>query len=607
MSRIAELSEHQFAEHYERFLKTIEQDPIENFVKAPGLINFTPTPAQTVALKVFFNKPLDPLTPHALLEEFNDDVTPFGLRQVIMTEYEIYRFMTGREYVPGAQLINRLNFIIGRRGGKTTLSSILAIYSAICTNWKPYLRKHPYATVLVLSNNKELSEEILDLIRTFIEDSPVLSRLVDKTKKGKDRQNVFHLRVPFLENGKVVYSKVAIRLGAASKKTTRGKAICALLCDEIAFWNLDEDAADSDEDILRAARPSLLQFGDRGLLIKLSSPGIKQGVLYNEWDKWVTNEPGKKLPDSYVCFKAPSWIWNNILQEKDFRDEFELDPVGFACEYRADFVDSISNFISPEFVELCKVKGATFREPDPKTDFIAASIDAAFKGDRFAFTVIGAVGGRLVQFAMKTWMGSRINPVKARLVAEYIRVIVKEYGVGEVTADQFAFQPLSEIFEQYGVKLVERTFTNTFKKQVYFNLKKLVHNQQIDLLDHEDNIKEIKQLQVEQSATGTVRIGHPPGGHDDCADVTAVASFIVTEGLGAAGMDLMEVAGSRHEIPVDPHSGKAFVAPTSEMVAEVQDLGFEDNLSEYYQDPETGEWRRLDDDEDDDDGPTFII
>lgn len=606
---IGSMSDIEFAEFFGDALSRIEQDPVKYFVREAMFCDFKPTPAQTVALKTVFGQALDPTTQFLVWEETVDAENKFRLRERFLTEVELYEAMTDSEYVEElARARNRINLIIGRRGGKTTLSAMLALFCAVRTNWRPYLTKTPAATVAILSHTKELSEEILEIIRGLVEESPVLRRLQDLSKK--DTQTTFNLRVPFLVDNpkkpgtvKLEWSRVQIKVGAASKRTIRGRAICAMLCDEIAFWNLDENSKERDDDILRAARPSLLQFKDKSLLIKLSSPGIKQGVLYNEWLK------RHDLPDSYVTFKAPSWVWNTILDEAAFREEYEVDPQGFATEFRADFVDSISNFILPEFVDLCTIRGVTFLPPeDHKKGNVtyAAAIDAAFKGDRFAFTLLGQDGntGKVKQYVVHTWEGSRKNPVKSKDVAQFIRNVCKQYRIARVFADQYAFQPLREIFADFGITLEENPFTNQFKRKIYFNLKKLVHNQQIDLLDHEILKTEVKQLQVEQTATGMVRIGHPPGGKDDCADCTAIAAFKLAELAGTGLTDQGEIAGAPivdYGIQVDS-SGKAFSAPAPEMLREYFGEGIVDNRSLYIQDPETGEWRRRTEDDDIDEG-----
>ncbi len=600
------LSEAQFAKVWRELVKKIKEDPIQNFIKASGFMDFTPTPAQTVALKIIFNKQLDPIVKHKIWMEKIDENDVMDLFYVEMTETELYHFMTNRVYDPKcveeAQVFNMIDLVIGRRGGKTTLSAMLAIYCAISTNWKPFLRKTPFATVLVLSHTREFSDEIIELIRSLVEASPILSRLINKKKRNT--ASTLNLKVPWIVDNKLEHSRVQIKTSAASSKSTRGVAACAVLCDEIAYWNLDENLKETDEKIMKAVRPATKQFGRSALIIKLSSPGIKQGVLYNEYLRWGKGD----LPKNYVVFKAPSWVWNTILPKEEFIIEYELDKDGFDTEYRANFVDSISNFISPEFVDLAVLDTVKFRAPEPEKDIkYFAAIDAAFKKDRFTFSLVGVSENRVTQFVSKGWEGTRQNPVKAHEVAEYIKNILKQFPVDFVSADQFAFQPLKEIFDQYNVTLEESVFTPTFKKKIYFNLKKLVHSQQLDMLDNATQTKEIKELIVEVAASGTIKIGHPTGGSDDFSDSLAIASFYATEGqsTGKFAFDTSTPVKS-YGVKSDVN-GTAFTAPSADMLVQSGHLtaNVVDNSDLYVRDPETGKLVRSTTLEDDDDGPCF--
>lgn len=608
MLDIEKLKPAQFSALFTQIVNKIQEDPIKNFIEAPGFMDFSPTAAQTVALKIIFDQQLDYVTRHTVWREVSDEEGNFDLEQIEMTEVELYKFMTGQSYNPFIEkeqniIINMIDLIVGRRGGKTTLSAMLAIYCAISTNWKPLLRKTPFATVLILSHSREFSDEVLELIRTLIEASPILSRLINKRKKNTT--STMNLVMPFSVDGKIENSRVQIKVGAASSKTTRGVAACAVLCDEIAFWNLDENLKETDEKIMKAVRPATKQFGDKAIVIKLSSPGIKQGVLYGEYCKWED----KTLPKNYVIFKAPSWVWNTILPKQEFINEWILDQDGFDTEYRANFVDSLSNFILPEFVDLAVMRGVAFNPPEEagkETTTYRAAIDAAFKADAFTFSVVGHTGNRIKQFVSKGWQGSKQNPVKASEVALYIRQICKEYDIPIVAADQFSFQPLREIFDQYGVTLEEYTFNPVFKKKIYFNLKKLVHSQQMDLLDNPTQTKEIKELVVEQSSAGTIKIGHPAGGSDDYADSLAIASYLVTEDVGGANLKAdFKMPTQTYGIKTDV-TGKAFTAPSPEMLTEQLGGDITDNAELYVKHPETGKLTRKEDLEDEpDDGVNF--
>ena len=582
-------------------------DPLRHFVENPLFMDTKLTPGQTVLAKLIMKQKLDPVTKHLIFEEIQDDDGKFWLIAQSWTEVEYYEFMAEKPYDPDTLMVfTDISLIVGRRGGKSLTSAILAIYSAIKMNWKPMLGKHKTATILVMSHTKDFSDEIIDLVRGLIEDSPILNRLIDHKKKNT--QSTINLKIPFKnpKTNRRVYSRVRIRTNAASSKSTRGSACPVILADEIAFWGSDPNAKETDSKIVNAASPSQLQFGDHAMFIKLSSPGIKSGVLWNEYNN------REKLPKTSLILKAPSWVFNNRYDAKEFRKEWEkceLDPeLDFDSEFRGNFVDSMSDFILSDMVDLCTLRGVQFLPPDEGKDIqYAAAIDAAFKSDRFVFSVMGTKNGRVRQYVLQSWEGSKSEPIKAFKIAQYIANICKEYKLTKVYADQYAFQPLKEIFEQYGVTLEERPFTNTFKKQIYFNLKKLIHSQEIDLLDNEICIREIKQLQVEKTSTGTIKISHPAGGNDDAADATAVSSFIAVEQLGNLVVDNSQITGAyaaeKYGIKTDVN-GKAFEAPAPEMLESYYG-NVTDNSGLYRMNHETGRYERIDDDEEDD--PNFGI
>ena len=59
---------------------------------------------------------------------------------------------------------------------------------------------------------------------------------------------------------------IDIEVHTASYKTTRGYTVVGAICDEIAFWENSEDAAQSDTDILNALRPAMATIENALLL-----------------------------------------------------------------------------------------------------------------------------------------------------------------------------------------------------------------------------------------------------------------------------------------------------------------------------------------------------
>jgi hypothetical protein len=323
---ISQLNSKQFAALFSKIIERIKEDPIENFVRASGFMGLEPSPAQEVILKVVFQKTLDPDTKKEIQIEAADLDGKFIIIPAMMTEVEIYEILTDKKYDPTrieSIKVNKIDLICGRRSGKTLLSAIISIYCAISNNWKPFLQKTPFATVLIMSHSREFSDEVLEVIKGLIEGSPILSRLINT--EAKQTASAMNLVVPWVVKGLIENSRVQIKVGAASSKTTRGIAACAILCDEIAYWNLDESMKETDVKIMKAVRPAMKQFGAAAMLIKLSSPGIKQGVLYNEYKM----DRDGTLPPSYAVFKAPSWMMNTILPKEEFVEEWIRYRVSF--------------------------------------------------------------------------------------------------------------------------------------------------------------------------------------------------------------------------------------------------------------------------------------
>lgn len=604
---ISKLSEEQFAVLFQAIRTRIKEDPIENFVKAAGFMDVAPSAAQEVILKIVFQKPLDSETKKPVQVEARDTNGDFDIIPSEMTEVEIYEYLTEKPYDPKklAEIrVNKIDLICGRRSGKNLIAAIISLFFGTTVDWTPYLSKTPRATVLLLSHTKEFAAEFLDVLRDLIQNSPVLTRLVDN--EGRQTINAMNLKVPFITDGKLTYSKVQIKVGAASSKTTRGLACCVVLFDECAFWGLEEGMKEADIKILRATKPALAQFGADGLLIKFSSPALKQGILYDDYQKSRKGE----LPDSYCVFKGPTWLLNDFIPKAELIESWRFDSESFRVEFGSDFLDAVHSFISPEFVDSAILKGVKFLAPsaEPDTKYFAA-IDAGFKNDSFVFTLVGVNENRITQYLQKVWKGTRAQPVVSNDVAAWIRQATLNFPLDEICADQYAFAPLREIFQHYGLVLAEKTFSITYKKKIYFNLKNLYHRNQIDTLDIEQQTQEIKALIVEQSANGTVRISHPPGGHDDCPSALAVACLVATEGQSTGRFEFSAMSTiETYDIKTDIH-GVAFDAPSPEMLAVSGHLPMvNDNSALFGRDPADGRLKRYEEflEEDGDDVMAFL-
>lgn len=126
------------------------------------------------------------------------------------------------------------------------------------------------------------------------------------------------------------------------------------------------------------------------------------------------------------------------------------------------------------------------------------------------------------------------------------------------------------------------------------------------MLDNEDQTKEIKELVVEQTGSGQIRIGHPQGGHDDFADSLAIAAFLATEGTNNSLKTEIQAPAEMFGVKTDVN-GVAFTAPAPSMVGMDERYeeykGAVDNSSQFKLHSETKKLMKISDDDDEtDDG-----
>src|SRR5215217_3394818 len=151
-----------------------------------------------------------------------------------------------------------------RQSGKSTMSALIALHRALY---------HPGSLMLCLAPTLRQSQELFGKVANFYRD---LGRPVPA--QGERKLSLE------LENG----SRIVTLPG--SEKTIRGFSDAALL--------LVDEASRVDDGLYYAIRPMLAVSG--GLLMMLSTPYGKRGVLYEEWTRgegWERYEvPASECP-----------------------------------------------------------------------------------------------------------------------------------------------------------------------------------------------------------------------------------------------------------------------------------------------------------------------
>jgi phage terminase large subunit-like protein len=202
----------------------------------------------------------------------------------------IYRECTGRTQAP-TEPVQESYLIVGRRGGKSFLLALVGVYLACFRNYRAYLAPGERGTVMVIAADRRQARIILRYIRALLLQIPMLKRMV--VREGAEFFD--------LDN------HISIEVMTASFRTTRGYTCVAGLCDEVAFWPVDESAAEPDVQILDALRPSMATIPN-SMLLCASSPYAQKGALYEAYRRHFGKDGA---PGDPLVWQAPTRTMNS--------------------------------------------------------------------------------------------------------------------------------------------------------------------------------------------------------------------------------------------------------------------------------------------------------
>jgi phage terminase large subunit-like protein len=151
--------------------------------------------------------------------------------------------------------VKQLFIVGGRRAGKDSIASLLAVYAA-CIEEAHVGRLRPgeRALVQLLAVDRDQSKIILGYIRSYFEETADLrGMIVRETRKGFE-----------LDNG------VSISITTNSFRQVRGATILLSVFDECAFWK-DDTSVKPDVETYRAVLPGLATIPN-SMLVCISSP-----------------------------------------------------------------------------------------------------------------------------------------------------------------------------------------------------------------------------------------------------------------------------------------------------------------------------------------------
>lgn len=390
----------------------------------------------------------------------------FGERMT-PSELSVYRHHTERVDPPSGAF-REAAIVCGRRGGKSRILALLAVYLAVFCDYSAYLAPGEQPVVAIIAANRRQAAVLLRYVAGLFRAVPLIaSLLVDELAESAR-----------LANG------VVIEIHTASIASPRGRTFIAILADEIAFWPATAEAANPDAEVIASVRPGLASIPN-SLLLMASSPYWQKGVLFNTFRRhW--GQSGARV----LVWRGTTEEMNPTIDPAIIREAYEEDPASAASEYGAQWRTDIDNFVSREVVEAAVVTGLHELPPVDGIAYVGFVDAASGSGaDRMVLAIAHADADGVAILDCVRGFAPPFGP--AAVVEEMAAGVLRDYRVRRVVGDRWALGWVGERFEAAGIGY---EVSDRVKSELYRELLGPLNSGRVRLLDDPQMIGELLNL-----------------------------------------------------------------------------------------------------------------
>ncbi|SIO49700.1 hypothetical protein SAMN05443247_06523 [Bradyrhizobium erythrophlei] len=409
----------------------------------------------------------------------------------------VYQQCTGRE-LPPITAFKEVWLAIGRRGGKSRMLALVAVYLACFFEYRRYLAPGERGTIVIIAQDRKAARTIFRFVKGLLTGVPMLKRMIER-----ETADTFDLT-----------NSISIEIQAASFRSNRGYTLVAALCDEIAFWRNDE-SANPDKEILAAIRPAMATIPN-AMLLCASSPYARRGAL---WDAHRRHF-GKDSP--VLVWKAPTRTMNPSVPQSIVDAAYEADSASAAAEYGAEFRTDVETFISREVVDAAVVLGRYELPRIEGVAYVAFCDPSGGSSDSMTLGIAHMEGERAILDLAR----ERKPPFSPESVVKEFADTIKSYGISTVRGDRYAGLWPRERFAVHGVDYQVASQT---KSDIYLALLPMLNSGRVELLDHPRLTSQLCGLERRTARGGKDSVDHAPGAHDDVINAAAGALVVAAQ------------------------------------------------------------------------------
>lgn len=406
--------------------------------------------------------------------------------EMIHEERTLFTQLTGRE-TPPVQQVQECWLVCGRRGGKSFIVALIAVFLACFKDYRPFLGPGERGVLMIIATDRKQARVIMRYILALIEQVPMLKHMVVRQdSESLDLDNM-----------------VSIEITTASYRTIRGYTVISALCDEISFWR-SEDSANPAEEILAALRPAMSTIPG-ALLIGLGTPYKRSGPLYDAHKRHY----GQDSP--VLVIQADTRTMNPTVSQSVIDRAMELDPMAASAEYLAQFRSDVGTFLDADVIERAIEPNRRERAPVKNISYTAFCDPSGGAHDSFTLAIGHQDGERSV---LDVCRGVK-SPFSPESVVKEYAALLKSYRCSSVVGDRYSGEWVVEAFSKEGIHYRHAELT---KSECYLESLPLFSQGVVDLLDVAALTTELMQLERRTSRSGRDSVDHPPQGRDDHAN-----------------------------------------------------------------------------------------
>lgn len=399
------------------------------------------------------------------------------------------RLAGGRE--PPTKRVRELWVVAGRRSAKTQTAAAVAVYLATVGAELGELRKRlspgELGVIALLATDRNQAKVILGYIRALLEDSPALHRMVIRADT----------------EGVSLSNRVDIQVHTSSYRAIRGRTLLAVVLDECAFFRSDL-TANPDVEIYRAALPGLATLG--GLLIGISSPYAKRGLLYSKYQRHFGKD------DDVLVVQGATADFNPTIQQHIIDEALADDPEAASAEWLGQFRSDISSFIDRDLIAAL-TRSSPLEIPSRDEFRYEAFVDPAGGGrDEYCLAIGHREGECAVVDVLRAMSGQ-----PADITKEYA-ALLKSYRINSLVGDRYAGSWPADEFRKHHIDM---RHSELAKSELYQHLLAVLNSGRVELPPDMKLINQFAALERRTSRGGRDVIDHPMNGHDDRPNVVA--------------------------------------------------------------------------------------